>query len=94
MITVRVGGGNLAAHGVGVAAPAAGTCGPVMGALAQGKAQPGRWVAAETGQADCQQPHSAPAGTSVSRGAGARSVGAVVLVVLGGAVVEQAFDTT
>lgn len=50
MTGVRVGGRNLAAHSVGVAAPAAGACGAVVGTLAQGKAQPGRWVAAEAGQ--------------------------------------------
>lgn len=54
MTWVGVGGRDLAAHSVGVAAPAAGTCGTVMGTLAQGKAQPGRGVAAETGQTECQ----------------------------------------
>jgi len=48
---VRVRGGDLAAHGVGVAAPTAGAGAAVMGTLAQGKAQPGRGVAAEAGQA-------------------------------------------
>lgn len=92
MRAVGVGRGDLAAHGVGVAAPAAAARGPVVGALAQGKAQPGRGVAAEAGQAERQQPHGAPAGTGVGRAARARPVGAVVLVVLGRAVVEEAFD--
>lgn len=92
MTRVRVGGGNLAAHSVGVAAPAAGARGAVMGTLAQGKAQPGKGVAAEAGQAERQQPHGAPAGTGVGWSAGARPVGAVILVILGRAVVEQAFN--
>lgn len=92
MTGVGVGGRNLAAHRVGVAAPATWARGAVMGTLAQGKAQPGRGVAAEAGQAERQQPHGAPAGTGVGRSAGARPVGAVILVVLGGAVVEQAFN--
>lgn len=92
MTRVRVGGGNLAAHSVGVAAPAARTCGTVVGTLAQGKAQPGRGVAAEAGQAERKQPHGAPAGTGVGWSAGARPVGTVILVVLGGAVVKQAFN--
>lgn len=92
MTGVGVGGGNLAAHSVGVAAPAAGARGTVVGALAQGKAQPGRGVAAEAGQAERQQPHGAPAGTGVGCSAGARPVSTVILVILGGAVVEQAFN--
>lgn len=88
MTRVGVGGGNLATHSVGVAAPAAGSCGPVVGTLAQGKAQPGRGVAAEAGQTQRQQPHRAPAGTGMGRGAGAGSVGTVILVVLGRAVIE------
>lgn len=88
MTGVRVGGGNLAAHSVGVAAPAARARGPVVGALAQGKAQPGRGVAAEAGQAERQQPHRAPAGTGMGWSTGARPVGTVILVVLGGAVIE------
>lgn len=90
MAGVGVGGGDLAAHGVGVAAPAAGARGTVVGSLAQGKAQPGRRVAAEAGQAERHQPHGAPAGAGVARGAGARPVGTVVLIVLGRAVVEEA----
>lgn len=92
MTGVRVGGGDLAAHSVGVAAPAAGARGAVVGTLAQGKAQPGRGVAAEAGQAERQQPHGAPAGTGVGWSAGARPVGTVVLIVLGRAVVEQTFN--
>lgn len=92
MTRVRVGGGNLAAHSVGVAAPAARARGAVVGTLAQGKAQPGRGVAAEAGQAERQQPHGAPAGTGVGWSAGARPVSTVVLVILGGAVVEQALN--
>lgn len=88
MARVRVRGRDLAAHSVGVAAPAAGARGPVVGTLAQGKAQPGGGIAAEAGQAERHQPHCAPAGTSVGWSAGARAVGAVVLVVLGGAVIE------
>lgn len=65
MTRVRVGCGNLAAHSVGVAAPAARACGTIVGTLAQGKAQPGRGIAAEARQAECQQPHGAPAGTGV-----------------------------
>lgn len=87
-MSVGVGGGNLAAHSVGVAAPAAGPRGPVVGTLAQGKAQPGRGVAAEAGQTERQQTHGAPAGAGVGRGAGARPVGTVILVVLGRAVIE------
>lgn len=90
---VRVGGGNLAAHSVGVVAPAAGSCGTVVSTLAQGKAQPGRGVAAEAGQAECQQPHGAPAGTGVGWSTGAWPVSTVILIILGGAVVEQAFNT-
>lgn len=93
MTRVRVGGGNLAAHSVGIAAPAAGSCGAVVGTLAQGKAQPGRGVAAEAGQAERQQPHGAPAGTGVGWSAGAWPVSTVILVILGRAVVEQAFNT-
>lgn len=92
MPRVGVGGGDFAAHGVGVAAPAARTRDAVVSALAQGKAQPGGRVAAEAGQAERQQPHGAPAGAGVGRRAGAGPVGAVVLVVLGRAMVEQAFD--
>lgn len=92
MYRVGVGGRNLTAHSVGVAAPAAWACGTIVGTLAQGKAQPGRGVAAEAGQAERQQPHGAPAGTGVGWGAGARPVGAVILVILGRAVVEQAFN--
>lgn len=92
MTGIGVGGRNLAAHSVGVAAPAAGARGAVVGTLAQGKAQPGRRVAAEAGQAERQEPHGTPAGPGMGRGAGTRPVSAVVLVVLGGAVVEEAFD--
>lgn len=92
MTGVGVGGGDLAAHGVGVAAPAAGARVAVVGTLAQGKAQPGRGVAAEAGQAERQQPHGAPAGTGVGWTAGAWPVSTVILVVLGRAVVEQAFN--
>lgn len=92
MTRVRVGGGDLAAHGVGVAAPAAGARVAVVGTLTQGKAQPGEGVAAEAGQAERQQPHGAPASTGVGRTAGARPIGTVILVVLGGAVVEHTFD--
>lgn len=88
MTRVRVGGGNLAAHSVGVSTPAAGARGPVVGALAQGKAQPGRGVAAEAGQAECQQAHCAPAGTGMGWSTGARPVSAIILVVLGRAVIE------
>lgn len=88
MMGVRIGGGNLAAHSVGVAAPAAGPCGAVMGALTQGKAQPGRGVAAKARQAERQQCHGAPAGAGMRRRAGARSVRAVVLVVLRRTVIE------
>lgn len=93
MTRVRVGGGDLAAHSVGVAAPAARARGAVVGTLAQGKAQPGRGVAAEAGQAERQQPHGAPAGTSVGWSTGARPVSTVIIVILGRAVVEQAFNT-
>ncbi len=93
MTGVRIGGGNLAAHSVGIAASAAGARSAVMGTLAQGKAQPGRGVAAEAGQAERQQPHGAPAGTGVGRSAGAWPVSTVILVILGRAVVEQAFNT-
>lgn len=93
MTGVRVRGRNLAAHSVGVAAPAAWARGTVMGTLAQGKAQPGRGVAAEAGQAERQQPHGAPTGTGVGRSAGARPVSTVILVILGRAVVEQTFNT-
>lgn len=93
MTGVRVGGGYLAAHSVGIAAPAAGARGAVVGTLAHGKAQPGRGVAAEAGQTKRQQPHGAPAGTGVGWGAGARPVSTVILVILGRAVVEQAFNT-
>lgn len=65
MTGVGVGGGNLATHSVGVAAPAAGARGPIVGALAQGKAQPGRRVATKARQAERQQPHGAPAGAGV-----------------------------
>lgn len=92
MTSIGVGGRNLAAHSVGVAAPAAGARGAVVGTLAHGKAQPGGRVAAEAGQAQRQEPHGAPAGTGVGRGAGTRPVCAVVLVVLGRAVVEEGFD--
>lgn len=92
MTSVWVGGGYLAAHCVGVAAPAAGPCGPVVGTLAEGKAQPGRGVAAEAGQTEGHQGHGAPASADVGRGAGAGPVGAVILIVLGRTVVEQAFD--
>lgn len=92
MTRVWIRGRNLAAHGVGVATSAAGSCGPVMGTLAQGKAQPGRGVAAEAGQTQRQQPHGAPAGAGAGLSAGARMVSAVILVILGGAVVEQAFN--
>lgn len=54
MTRVGVRGRDLAAHSVGVAAPAARTRGTVVGTLAQGKAQPGRGVAAEAGQAESQ----------------------------------------
>lgn len=50
MARIRVGIGNLAAHSVGVAAPAAGPRSPVVGTPAQSKAQPGRGVAAKAGQ--------------------------------------------
>lgn len=93
MTRVGVRGGNLAAHRVRVAASAAGARGSVMGTLAQGKAQPGRGVAAEAGQAECQQPHGAPAGTGMGWSTGARPVSTVILVILGRAVVEQAFNT-
>lgn len=85
---VRIRGGNLAAHSVGVAALAAGPCGPVMGALTQSKAQPGGRVATETRQAERQQRHCAPSGAGVGRGAGARSVCTVVLIVLSRTVIE------
>lgn len=92
MTRIGVGGRNLAAHSVGIAAPAAWARGTVMGTLAQGKAQPGRGVAAEARQAERQQPHSAPTGTGVGCSTGARLVGTVILIILGGAVVEQAFN--
>lgn len=92
MASVGVGGRYLAAHSVGVATPAAGARGTVVGSLAQGKAQPGGRVAAEAGEAERQQPHGSPAGTSMARSAGARPVSTVVLVILGGAVVEEALD--
>lgn len=92
MTGVWVRGGDLAAHSVGVATSAAGACGAVVGTLTHGKAQPGRGVAAEAGQTERQKPHGAPACTSVSWSTGARTIGAVILVVLGGAVVEEAFD--
>lgn len=92
MASVGVGGRDLAAHSVGVAAPAAGARGTVVGSLAQGKAQPGRRVAAEAGQAERQKPHGSPAGAGMARGAGARPVSTVVLIILGRAVVEEALD--
>ncbi len=93
MTRVWIGGGNLAAHSVGVAAPAARARGTVVGTLAQGKAQPGRGVAAEAGQAEGQKPHGAPAGTGVGWSTGAWPVSTVILIILGRAVVEQAFNT-
>lgn len=89
---VGVGGGYLAAHGVGVAAAAAGAGGSVVGPLAQGEAQPGRWVAAETGKAQRQKAHGAPAGAGVGGCAGAGPVSTVVLVILSGAVIEKALN--
>lgn len=88
MARVRVRSRNLAAHSVGVAASAAWARGPVMGTLAQGKAQPGRGVAAEAGQAKRQQPHRAPAGTGMGWSTGTWPVSAVILVILGRAVIE------
>lgn len=88
----RVGGRDLAAHSVGVAASAAGTGGAIIATLAQSEAQLGRRVAAQARQAECQEGHSTPAGAGVSWGAGARSVGTVVLLICR-AVVEQALHT-
>lgn len=74
-------GGDLAAHGVGVAAAAAGSCGTVVATLAHSEAKLGRRIAAQAGQAERQDGHGAPAGAGLSRSAGAGSVGTVVLVV-------------
>ena len=89
---VGVGGGDLAAHGVGVAAAAARAGGSVVGLLAQGEAQSGRWVAAETGQAQRQKANGTPASAGVGGRASTGPVGTVVLVILSGAVVEQALN--
>lgn len=62
----RVGGRDLAAHSVGVAASAAGTGGAIIATLAQSEAQLGRRVAAQARQAECQEGHSTPAGAGVS----------------------------
>lgn len=64
----------------------------VVAALAQGKAQLGGWVAAETGQEGHEDGYSAPAGTCTGGRAGTGAIGAVVFVILGGAVVEEPLD--
>lgn len=77
----RVGRGDLAAHGVGVAAAAAGSSGAVVATLAHSEAKLGRRIAAQAGQAERQDGHGAPAGAGMSRGTGAGSVSAVVLII-------------
>lgn len=82
----------LANDTVCVFASASGPAHLVVASLGQLDAAGGRQVAEQAGQHQGQGAHEGPAGAAVGVGAGAGVVGARALVVLVGAVVEDALD--
>lgn len=83
--------GHSAAHGVGVFTAAPRPVHSVVTPLAQLKATLGWKVTPQTRQKEGHEPHGRPPGAAVGLAAGARVVRTVVLVVVG-AVIEEAFD--